>query len=126
MFFLSQKKRIFIRFLLWHNFCIWDLGDKSRSCIRLPVKNPTGYSIKKERVMPPVINASNCVGCGTCADICPMDVFTWSKGNVPVVQYGEECWHCNACVMDCPKEAVSLRIPMNYMLLHVDKTDLHA
>ena len=42
------------------------------------------------------------------------------------VAYGEECWHCNACVLDCPAKAVSLRLPLNYMLLHVDADTLHS
>ena len=71
--------------------------------------------------MPPVINKDLCIGCGTCADICPMNVFEQEAPKTcPSVAYGEECWHCNACVLDCPKKAVSLRIPLNYMLLHVD------
>ncbi len=75
----------------------------------------------KEKHMPPVINQDLCIGCGTCADICPMNVFEQeAPKTVPAVAYGEECWHCNACVLDCPRKAVSLRIPLNYMLLHVD------
>ena len=38
----------------------------------------------------------------------------------------EECWHCNACVLDCPAKAVSLRLPLNYMLLHVGADTLHS
>ena len=75
----------------------------------------------KEKDMPPVINQELCTGCGTCADICPMNVFEQdSPRTAPRIVYGEECWHCNACVLDCPKKAVTLRIPLNYMLLHVD------
>ena len=44
----------------------------------------------------------------------------------PEVAYGEECWHCNACVLDCPAKAVSLRLPLNYMLLHVGADTLHS
>jgi len=29
-----------------------------------------------------------------------------------VITYPEECWHCNACVMECPAEAIQLRIPL--------------
>ena len=75
----------------------------------------------KEKDMPPVINQELCTGCGTCADICPMNVFEHdSPRTAPRIVYGEECWHCNACVLDCPKKAVTLRSPLNYMLLHVD------
>ena len=81
----------------------------------------------KEKDMPPVINQELCTGCGTCADICPMNVFEHdSPRTAPRIVYGEECWHCNACVLDCPAKAVSLRLPLNYMLLHVDADTLHS
>lgn len=69
--------------------------------------------------MPPVIDKGKCVGCGICADVCQMDVFYGSKENeIPIVSYPEECWHCNACVLDCPKEAVRLRIPLPEMICY--------
>ncbi len=53
--------------------------------------------------MPPIINEKKCSKCGKCVDICSEDVFFGSKkGEVPTVAYGEECWHCNACVSACP------------------------
>ena len=69
--------------------------------------------------MPPVINKDNCTKCGKCAAICPQDVFFDSKEKeVPVVSYPEECWHCNACVLDCPVEgAIRLRIPFPMMMM---------
>ena len=44
---------------------------------------------------------------------------------VPEIIYSEECWHCNACVLDCKTGAITLRIPINYMLLHTDVSTLH-
>lgn len=71
--------------------------------------------------MPPVIDKKTCVNCGTCVDICPTDVFRKAQsGDVPDVKYPEECWHCNSCVLDCPTKAVSLRIPLSAMVLHID------
>ena len=68
--------------------------------------------------MPPVIDPNKCKVCGKCADICSEDVFFGSrKGEVPIVRYPEECWHCNACVLDCPVEgAIRLRIPLPLMI----------
>lgn len=70
--------------------------------------------------MPPVINEEICSGCGICVDICSSDVFYgYQKGEVPLVSYAEECWHCNACVLDCPFEgAVTLRVPLPASLLY--------
>ena len=70
--------------------------------------------------MPPIIDDKKCTACGTCVDMCPQDVFFGSKeGEIPVVTYPEECWHCDACVLECPVEgAVKLRIPLPAMILY--------
>jgi adenylylsulfate reductase, subunit B len=71
--------------------------------------------------MPPLIDRRSCVGCGTCAELCPMGVFSGTEGDgVPVARHEEECWHCNACVTDCPENALTLRIPLPAMVLYVD------
>ena len=71
--------------------------------------------------MPPVINKDACTVCGICVKICPMDVFFGSKKKeIPTISFGEECWHCNACVLDCPSNAISLRVPLQAMMLYVD------
>jgi|GEM_PF-5816189 len=50
-----------------------------------------------------------------------LDVFCHDENDeFPVVAHEEECWHCNSCVLDCPDEAVSLRIPLPAMMLYVD------
>ena len=70
--------------------------------------------------MPPIIDNSKCKPCGLCADICPTDVFL--RGNpkeTPVIKYPDECWHCNSCVLDCPQQAIRLRIPLPAMMLHI-------
>ena len=64
--------------------------------------------------MPPLIDQSRCIGCGVCMEICPM----------PEVTYGDECWHCNSCVLDCRQQALSLRIPAPFMMLHVNASEL--
>lgn len=74
--------------------------------------------------MPPVIDKSKCIHCSKCADICPLSVFTYKKGEFPVIAYPDECWHCNSCVLDCPKGAVTLDVPLNYMLLRVEAKQL--
>ena len=63
--------------------------------------------------MPPEIDEVKCNRCGTCALVCPSDVFYGSHDKeIPAVSYPDECWYCNACVLDCPQDAVRLRIPL--------------
>ena len=56
--------------------------------------------------MPPKIKREVCIACGTCATICCMNV-----------RYPDECWHCRACVMDCPTHAIEMRYPLTYQIL---------
>ena len=45
--------------------------------------------------------------------ICPQDVYFGSEeGRIPQVHYPDECWHCNACVLECPNNAIRLEIPL--------------
>ena len=69
--------------------------------------------------MPPIIDEEKCNSCGICVDVCNFDVYFGSKEKeIPSVTYPEECWHCNACVLDCPAEAIRLRIPLPVMLCY--------
>lgn len=63
--------------------------------------------------MPPVIDKKKCVKCGLCVDVCPVDVFFGSeKGSFPKIAYGEDCYFCSACVLECSAKAISLRFPL--------------
>ena len=72
--------------------------------------------------MPPVIDKKKCNACGNCAEICPTHVYkTGGRRTAPHVRYPDECWHCNACVLDCKQSALTLRLPLPAMMLHVAK-----
>ena len=68
--------------------------------------------------MPPVIDSRECKKCGKCYEACQSDVFFGSViKEAIVVTYPEECWHCNACVMECESGAISLRLPLTHLLM---------
>jgi adenylylsulfate reductase subunit B len=73
--------------------------------------------------MPPTIDRDKCIGCSECVDACQCDVFFGSEvGEIPVITYPDECWHCNACVLACPQEgAIKLRIALPLMILFKEK-----
>jgi len=71
--------------------------------------------------MPPVIDKEKCVACNNCVQICSMDVFGPVKvGVIPEPIYWKECWHCRACAIDCPTEAITMRYPLPMMMLSVE------
>ncbi|MCL6479344.1 MAG: 4Fe-4S binding protein [Peptococcaceae bacterium] len=65
--------------------------------------------------MPPVFDLEKCKGCGKCEDLCMMDALSMEDNGagkkIPHVKYPDECWHCGACRMDCPEQAISIVFP---------------
>ena len=63
--------------------------------------------------MPVKIDSSICTGCRLCFEICPEDVFQIIRNSkVPRVARPEECFHCGACVMDCPEQCIHMVLPL--------------
>jgi len=72
--------------------------------------------------MPPVIDKTKCNKCKICVQNCPLDVLHTDADGFPEVRYPEECWHCNACKLDCPNNGIELRFPLPAMLLYTSAT----
>ena len=51
------------------------------------------------------LDAAKCIGCGTCAAVCPADCITMQDGK-PV--FGPGCYSCFACTHWCPQNAISM------------------
>ncbi len=50
-----------------------------------------------------------CTGCGTCADVCPVDPPLYEIGEKAtyLVDRADECTECYACMDSCPEGAIS-------------------
>ena len=53
------------------------------------------------------IDLDKCNGCGTCVDVCPVEVFEISEGKSVVVNL-DECLVCMACETQCPNSAIEV------------------
>jgi NAD-dependent dihydropyrimidine dehydrogenase PreA subunit len=54
----------------------------------------------------PVINKSDCVGCGICVDACPQGVIEITGGAADAVNE-ESCIACGDCIEECPMGAIT-------------------
>jgi NAD-dependent dihydropyrimidine dehydrogenase PreA subunit len=55
----------------------------------------------------PEVNEEKCIGCGECAEVCPVDVYEiQNEKAVPV--NADECLGCESCVEVCEQGAITL------------------
>lgn len=62
-------------------------------------------SYKEMSFMAAKVNEEKCIGCGSCASVCPVDAITVTDGKAKV---SDACIECGACAGECPVEANSI------------------
>lgn len=64
--------------------------------------------------MPPIIERTRCTDCRICLRLCPGDCFALDEQERVYLKYADECWHCGACEIECPEDA--LRVPLPFFV----------
>ena len=62
--------------------------------------------------VPVVVDLAKCItGCQICIDSCPVDCLAVDPVTTKAHMKFDECWYCLACELDCPKDAITVKIP---------------
>ncbi|MEM1607232.1 MAG: ferredoxin family protein [Candidatus Bathyarchaeia archaeon] len=80
-----------------------------------PIEPPTRLGIHGTSV---AVDWDICEGCGTCIDVCPVNVYEWAETpDHPVSERKSdpvresECIQCLACETQCPTQAIKITPP---------------
>jgi len=80
-------------------------SEKSPKANPLNVLESKAWPVLSKKKARQFAVSSMCVGCGTCAKLCP-------RGNIKMLngrpQIGDDCIQCLGCLQYCPQEAISI------------------
>ncbi|GDY13450.1 hypothetical protein LBMAG53_23280 [Planctomycetota bacterium] len=63
--------------------------------------------------VPVVVDDSKCVtGCRICVESCPVDCLAIDAAAGKARMAHDDCWYCLACELDCPNDAITVKIPL--------------
>lgn len=62
--------------------------------------------------VPVVVDEAKCItGCHVCVESCPVDCLAIDAAKGKSHMKYDDCWYCLACEVDCPTNAITVKIP---------------
>jgi NAD-dependent dihydropyrimidine dehydrogenase PreA subunit len=62
--------------------------------------------------VPIVVDESKCItGCHVCVESCPVDCLAIDPVKGKSHMKFDDCWYCLACEVDCPTNAITVKMP---------------
>jgi NAD-dependent dihydropyrimidine dehydrogenase PreA subunit len=88
-----------------------DLDDRERVKAAQARLVPAAQTTRRFDV-PVVVDTDKCISrCRVCIDSCPVDCLAVNPETGKAHMAFDECWYCLACEIDCPKDAITVKIP---------------
>jgi NAD-dependent dihydropyrimidine dehydrogenase PreA subunit len=61
---------------------------------------------------PVVVDEERCIsGCHVCVESCPVDCLAIETERRKAYMKFDDCWYCLACEVDCPTNAITVKMP---------------
>jgi len=75
------------------------------------IKDMGGLGKFSDESMNPIqADFESCIGCKTCIDVCPCNVYAFDREQKKAILQNEDlCFSCGACVKQCPASCLSLK-----------------
>lgn len=61
-----------------------------------------------------ITDKTKCIGCGRCINVCPGNLIKKDDDGKAYLKCLSDCWNCASCIKECPVQAISLRLPVEF------------